>query len=591
MVSKKIIFREKFIKNSLFYIILVLALTFTAIISSSAVSSQSDASDVSSVTVYFFWGDGCPHCSAEKPFLDEMQEKYPGIEIKMFETWKNPENAKLFNDVAKAYGTTAQGVPTTFIGDKFWVGYADYMGVEMESKIQDCLEKECLHPEMVLEAGSLAAAQALRAESQSESTEQEETEPKDSGLELATEELCLHAFIIGNCAQCSSVLPLLEATTEKHDVALKIHDASDPAEAELYQRFKDVYSIPDGGFPVVFLGDRFLMGESVITAHLDTEIASCKETNCVCPASKIVGLTPYPPQPDDITPEESSVVTLPVLGKIDTANMSLPLFTIILAGLDSFNPCAFFVLFFLLSMLIYAKDRKRMLLIGLTFVFFSALIYFLFMAAWLNLFLLIGQLMIITTIAGIVALIVAGINIKDFFFFERGISLVIPESAKPKLFEKMRNLLKATSLSSMMLGTIVLAIAANSYELLCTAGFPMVFTRILTLNGISTGQYYVYLALYNIVYIIPLLIIVIMFVITLGARKLTEWQGRILKLISGMMMLCLGLILLIQPALLNNIFVSIGLMVAALSTAGIIVFVTKKMKKKEERRKDDEDPK
>ncbi len=102
--------------------------------------------DPGKVTVYFFWGDGCPHCAEEKPFLEEMQEKYPEIEIKMFETWKNPENARLFQEVAKAYGTSAQGVPTTFIGEEYWVGYADYMGDEMESKIKYCLENNCINP-------------------------------------------------------------------------------------------------------------------------------------------------------------------------------------------------------------------------------------------------------------------------------------------------------------------------------------------------------------------------------------------------------------------------------------------------------------
>lgn len=102
--------------------------------------------DSSKVTIYFFWGDGCPHCAAEKPFLEEMQAKYPEIEIKMFETWKNQDNVALFQKVAQAYGTTAQGVPTTFIGEEYWVGYADYMRQEMEAKIKSCLDNGCVNP-------------------------------------------------------------------------------------------------------------------------------------------------------------------------------------------------------------------------------------------------------------------------------------------------------------------------------------------------------------------------------------------------------------------------------------------------------------
>ena len=251
--------------------------------------------------------------------------------------------------------------------------------------------------------------------------------------------------------------------------------------------------------------------------------------------------------------------------------------TVILGGLDSFNPCAFFVLFFLLSLLIHAKSRKRMLLIGGTFVFFSGFIYFVFMAAWLNLFLITGQLRTVTVIAGAIALTVALINIKDFFFFSKGVSLSIPEKAKPKLFERMRNLMKSTSVLSMMAGTVVLALAANAYELLCTAGFPMVFTRVLTLQKLSTAGYYLYLLLYNCIYVLPLASIVVIFTITLGARKLSEWQGRRLKLLSGLMMFFLGLILLVDPALLNNIFISIALLAAVLIIFSLTVFITKKI--------------
>ena len=129
----------------------------------------------------------------------------------------------------------------------------------------------------------------------------------------------------------------------------------------------------------------------------------------------------------------------------------------------------------------------------------------------------------------------------------------------------------------MIAGTIVLSIAANSYELLCTAGFPMVFTRILTLQNFSTGQYYLYLALYNCIYVLPLAAIVVVFTVTMGAKKLTEWQGRKLKLLSGLMMLFLGFILLIDPVLLNNMFLSVGLLAAVVILFALIVFLTKRI--------------
>jgi hypothetical protein len=226
--------------------------------------------------------------------------------------------------------------------------------------------------------------------------------------------------------------------------------------------------------------------------------------------------------------------------------------------------------------MVHARSRGRMLFVGGVFVFFSGFIYFLFMAAWLNLFLVMGQVELITRVAGGLSLVIALINIKDFFLFKKGVSLTIPDSAKPKLFDRMRRMIHASSLLSLLLGTTVLAIAANSYELLCTAGFPMVYTRILTLNSLSTASYYLYLALYNVIYIVPLLLIVAVFGITLGKRQLTEWQGRLLKLVSGSMMLGLALVLLINPALLNNVFVSFLLLAGALASSLIVAFATKR---------------
>jgi thiol-disulfide isomerase/thioredoxin len=260
----------------------------------------------------------------------------------------------------------------------------------------------------------------------------------------------------------------------------------------------------------------------------------------------------------------STSLTVPLFGDLDVQQLSLPLLTVVLAGLDAFNPCAFFVLLFLLSLLVHARRRRQMLLIGGVFIVCSGLIYFVFMAAWLNAFLLLGSLPFITAGAGSVAVVMGTLNVKDYFLFHQGPSLSIPDSAKPGLFRRMRRLAVGDHLPSLLLGTVTLAVAANSYELLCTAGFPLVYTRTLTLNGLSAGNYYLYLLLYNLIYIVPLLIILLGFVYTLGSRKLQEREGRLLKLLSGNMMLGLGLLLLIHPEGLNSVGTALAVLVAAL---------------------------
>jgi len=268
-------------------------------------------------------------------------------------------------------------------------------------------------------------------------------------------------------------------------------------------------------------------------------------------------------------------LTLPFLGKLDTNAPSLPLLTVLIAGLDAFNPCAFFVLLFLLSLMVHQNNRARMLTLGGVFVLCSGLMYFAFMAAWLNLFQLLGNLAWVTLAAGVMALAVGLINVKDFFRFGRGISLSIPESRKPGLYRRARAILDAGNVPAMLAATLLLAVAANFYELLCTAGFPMVYTRLLTLQDLGPASHYLYLALYNLVYVIPLAVIVGIFAFTLGARRLSEREGRLLKLMSGVMMLQLGMLLVLAPDWLNRLGVAFALLGVALGTTWLAARLTR----------------
>jgi hypothetical protein len=133
----------------------------------------------------------------------------------------------------------------------------------------------------------------------------------------------------------------------------------------------------------------------------------------------------------------------------------------------------------------------------------------------------------------------------------------------------MTRLISVDHLPTLLFGTVMLAAAVNLYELLCTAGFPMVYTRLLTLHQLQGSAYYGYLLLYNLIYIIPLLIIVLVFTWTLGSRKLSQGEGRLLKLLSGSMMLMLGLALIINPNWLNQLSSGVILLVAALGLTSL----------------------
>jgi hypothetical protein len=266
---------------------------------------------------------------------------------------------------------------------------------------------------------------------------------------------------------------------------------------------------------------------------------------------------------------------------LDTKEWSLPALTIVLGAIDSVNPCSFFVLLFLLSLLLHTKSRKRMILIGSIFIFFSGFIYLLLMIAILFFFLAVEQQLIIAIIAGIVALAFGAFNIKDFFFFKKGPSVGISEEKKSKLFKQMSKIVRMKSVIPVIIATIVLAISANAVELLCSFNLPFIYTGILTANNLDTISYFSYLILYNVIYIIPLLILVLIVVFTFGRWKLSEWQGRKLKLFSGVMMFSLGLLLIFYRGFLINIFAVIVILLLSIFSTIIISYFWKKFFKSE----------
>ena len=270
--------------------------------------------------------------------------------------------------------------------------------------------------------------------------------------------------------------------------------------------------------------------------------------------------------------------------EINVTELSLPVLTVVLGGLDSFNPCAFFILIILLNLLIYVQSRKRMLLIGGIFIFFSGLLYFIFMFVLFNVFLLTREhILVVTIVAGIIALTLGIINIKDFFFFKKGASLSIPDEKKPKLFKRMRALVKAPQVATAVAGTIVLAGVVNFYELLCTLGLPLVFTRQLALYDLSGVEQALYIFFYNVVYIIPLIVIVLIFVFTLGRRKLSEWHGQILKLLTGIMLTSFGILFLLDYTILENVVTPILLLIFSLVATFVISKVWKRVRKIEDK--------
>jgi thiol-disulfide isomerase/thioredoxin len=350
-------------------------------------------------------------------------------------------------------------------------------------------------------------------------------------------------FYSHRCPHCKVAHPFINGLKKEYPKInfKELEVLKVPENRKLFMEMVNERGIQGGGVPTFIFGEKFVVGfqeghhDKLIREMIELQLANHGEDSC---------------NDDKCKKCSENIIDVPVFGKIDAKMVSLPSFTFIIGLLDGVNPCAMWVLMFLLTLLVNAKSRRKLIMVGTVFVISSGLVYFLFMTAWLNIFTFMGVANYVTIILGVVALLMGVINIKEFFFFKKGVSLMIPEKAKPKLYEKMRKVINNNNFFLSLLGTITLAFFVNLIELGCTIGLPAIYTRVLSIQEIDTGLKYFFMGLYNVYYVIPLAVIVIVFVITMGKYRFEEKHAKVLKLISGILMLSLGLILVIKPDLL-----------------------------------------
>jgi glutaredoxin len=331
------------------------------------------------------------------------------------------------------------------------------------------------------------------------------------------------------CPYCAEASAYLDALRQRHPEArILVYDIyRDPGARERFLALSERHGVQRPGVPSFLVGGEFLVGwggAEITGRELESLLSGVAASSA-----------------------EARSVRTRWFGAIDARALGLPLFTATVGLLDGFNPCALWVLVFVLSLLVNMKDRSKVLLIGGTFVLTSGALYFAFMAAWLNVFLLVGVSRPIQLVLGAVAILIGLVNLKDFIAFGRGISLSIPESARPAIYARTRAVLKAENTLGALGAVVVLALLVNAVELLCTSGLPAVYTQVLASQDLPSWQHYGYLALYNVFYMLDDSLLLAAAVVTLRLSKLQERGGRVLKLVSGAVMLLLGLALTLRP--------------------------------------------
>lgn len=320
-------------------------------------------------------------------------------------------------------------------------------------------------------------------------------------------------------------------------------------------------NIDAGGVPFLIIGDKDFVGyaDGTTDKEIESQIKHCLENSCSDSVASILKSTSENTENKDTEIEERKIdnsettkteklINLPFIGEVNAMNFSLPILTIFMGAVDGFNPCAMWIMLFLISLLLGLKSRRRMWLLGVTFIMSSAFVYFLFMAAWLQLILFLGFIVWVRTLIGLLAVTAGGLNLKSYVREKNDSGCKVTGGEKRQLvFAKMKAIAQQNSLWLALGGIILLSFAVNLVELVCSAGFPAVFTQVLSLSDLATWQYYGYILLYIFFFMIDDIIIFAIAMFTLKATGISTKYGKWSKLIGGALMLILGILLIFKP--------------------------------------------
>jgi len=363
-------------------------------------------------------------------------------------------------------------------------------------------------------------------------------------------EVTIHFFWAEGCPHCAKERVFLQKIINKYSaVVIKDYEVTTNKEnVSLLQKVGRELNADISGVPFTVIGKDYVAGfynDETTGKEIEDKVNCAIRDGCT---DIITDLTrKSEKKSEEATSVIPSSLHVPIFGQISTKNLSLPAFTFVIALLDGFNPCAMWVLLFLISLLLGMHNRLKMFILGFSFIFASASVYFLFLTAWLNIFLFLGFIIWIRLVIGAVALGAGGLNIREYIANRKGGCKIAGDERRREIFEKIRGITKNKHFVIALFGIVLLAFAVNLIELVCSAGLPAVYTKVLTMSKLSTWQYYSYLLFYIFIFMLDDLIIFIAAMVTLHVAGIQSKYSRFSHLVGGILMLIIGLLLIFKP--------------------------------------------
>lgn len=370
----------------------------------------------------------------------------------------------------------------------------------------------------------------------------------------------IYLFYSDTCPHCAKEEELLDEIMDKYDnVRLYKYEIGDEDNSKLLDEVASLYDTTVSGVPFTVIGDKIYKGFSYENSKVKFmgTVDYYSNYGYVDRVGKYIGgieLPSYQINDDDVEITDyiddyaNYRIEVPLLGVVETKNLTLPVISILIGLVDGFNPCAMWVLLFLISMLIGMKDKKKMIILGTTFLLSSALVYLLFMLAWLNVATLLLKVNFVRILIGIIALVGAIFNLVGYFRHRKDNGCdVIDDKKRNRIFERIKKFTHEKNFFLAILGVILLAVSVNIVELACSAGLPVMFTQILSMNNLTITQEILYIALYMLFFLIDDLVVFFIAVRTMQVTGVSTKYGKISKLVGGILLLLIGILLIFKP--------------------------------------------
>lgn len=370
----------------------------------------------------------------------------------------------------------------------------------------------------------------------------------------------IYLFHSYTCKHCKEEIKLLDELEKEYDnIKVYKYEVNENENGELLKNISEIMGSKVTGTPYTIIGNKVFSGYDYENSkgRFKGAIEYYSKYGYEDKVGEYISSIPLPsyevkdtdPDVDEyINDYISYKVKLPLVGEVKLKNLTLPLITVVIGLADGFNPCAMWVLLFLISMLIGMKDKKRMWILGSTFLLTSALIYLIFMMSWLNLANLLISVVWVRVIIAVVSLVGGFINLRGYIKHRKVSGCdVVDDKKRNRIITRIKKFTTEKNFWLAILGVIVLAISVNVVELACSAGLPVMFIEILSLNNLTAIEEIIYIVLYMLFFLLDDFVVFVIAMTTLSLTGVSSKYGNLSKLIGGILMLLIGLLLMFKP--------------------------------------------